>query len=150
MKAVNGVPEKLYRYQHILNHMVLFVKLSDCFSLCQLQQRDLRRNHPTKQPAEDRIIAKWDDILKEKSPTNPVGKCFKACESVRTDNLSYHTQNYCKYQTQSSSYEMCFSCSIYHFYLLVMFLFWKLKLQQLLYCTFFRLQCCPLTDLVYT
>lgn len=61
----DGGLQVLHGYQHVLDHVMLLIKFSDGFSLSELQQRDLRGNHPSKQPAEQRVVAKGNDILKK-------------------------------------------------------------------------------------
>lgn len=84
VEACHGSLQMLHGYQHVLDHMVLFVKTSDSFTLCELQQRDLRRNHPSEKPAEQRVVAKWDDILekkhKYKDPVTRTGAKSKRAE----------------------------------------------------------------------
>ena len=53
----------LHGDQHVLDHVVLLVQTADGLSLGQLQQGDLRRNHPPKQPAEHWVVTERDDIL---------------------------------------------------------------------------------------
>ena len=43
---------------------MFLVHLLDGLALCQLKEGDLGRHHPAKQVAENRVITKWDDILK--------------------------------------------------------------------------------------
>lgn len=66
VKARDGSLQMLHRYEHVLDHVVLFVKPSDGFPLGELQQRDLRRNHPAKKPAEHRVVPEGDDILQKR------------------------------------------------------------------------------------
>lgn len=65
VKPRDGGLQVLHGYQHVLDHMMLLIKLSDGFSLSELQQRDLRGNHPSKQPAKQRVVAEGNDILKK-------------------------------------------------------------------------------------
>lgn len=67
VEACDGVPQVLHGYQHVLDHVVLFIQSSDGLSLGQLQQGDLRRDHPSKQPAEHRVVAKGNNILEKRS-----------------------------------------------------------------------------------
>lgn len=64
MEAQNGALDVLHGNQHVLNHMVLLVELTDGLSLSELQQGDLRRNHPAEHVAEQRIVPEWNDVLK--------------------------------------------------------------------------------------
>lgn len=64
VKARDGGLQVLHGYQHVLDHVMLLVKFSDGFSLSELQQRDLRGNHPSKQPAKQWVVAEGNDILK--------------------------------------------------------------------------------------
>lgn len=63
MEACDGSLQVLHGYQHVLHHVVLFVKSPDGLSLGELQQWDLGRDHPPKQPAEHRVVAERDNIL---------------------------------------------------------------------------------------
>lgn len=65
MEARDGCLQVLHRHQHVLDHVVLLVQLPDGLSLGELQQRDLGRDHPTKEPAENWVVAKRDDILRK-------------------------------------------------------------------------------------
>lgn len=61
--------------QHVLHHMVLLVQFADGLSLRELQQRDLRRNHPAEHIPEQRVIPKWNDVLKNRQQGNGGRKC---------------------------------------------------------------------------
>lgn len=63
MEARDGSLQVLHGHQHVLDHMVLFIQFPDGFSLGELQQRDLGRDHPTKEPAKHWVVAKRDDVL---------------------------------------------------------------------------------------
>lgn len=52
-------------HQHVLDHVMLLVETSDGFSLRELQQRDLGRNHPAEEPAEYGVVAEWNNILQK-------------------------------------------------------------------------------------
>lgn len=67
VEACDGILQVLHGYQHVLDHMVLFIQSSDGLSLRQLQQGDLRRDHPSKQPAEHWVVAKGNNILEKRS-----------------------------------------------------------------------------------
>lgn len=64
MEAQNGAFDVLHGNQHVLNHMVLLVEFADGLSLSELQQRNLRRDHPAEHVAEQRIVSEWNDVLK--------------------------------------------------------------------------------------
>lgn len=64
MEAGDGRLQLLHGHQHVLDHVVLLVQLPDGLSLGELQQRDLGRDHPTKEPAEHWVVAKRDDVLR--------------------------------------------------------------------------------------
>jgi len=49
--------------EHILNDLILLVHALDRGALRQLEQRDLRRNHPAKQVPEHGVVAKRNYIL---------------------------------------------------------------------------------------
>ena len=51
VEACDGVLQMLHGNQHVLDHVVLFVKLPDGLSLCELQQRDLRRKPSIRKPS---------------------------------------------------------------------------------------------------
>lgn len=73
VEACDGSLQMLHGYQHVLDHVVLFVKTPDGFALREFQQRDLWRNHPSKKPAEQWVVAEWDDILEKRHKyTQPV------------------------------------------------------------------------------
>lgn len=59
----DGCVHMLHGHQHVLNHVMLLVKPTDGLALSQLQQGDLRRNHPAKQIPEQWVIPKWNDVL---------------------------------------------------------------------------------------
>lgn len=64
--------QMLHGYQHVLDHVVLFVEPSDSLPLGELQQRNLRRNHPSKNPAEHWVVAEGNDILEKNTNTDRV------------------------------------------------------------------------------
>lgn len=64
VEGVQGLWQALHGHQHVLYHVVLLVQLAQCLALGQLQQGDLGRHHPTKEVAEDGVVAKGDDVLK--------------------------------------------------------------------------------------
>lgn len=59
----DGRVHVLHGHQHVLDHMMLLVKPANGLALSQLQQGDLRRNHPAKQIPEQQVIPKWNDVL---------------------------------------------------------------------------------------
>lgn len=65
VEGVQGLWQALHGHQHVLYHVVLLVQLAQCLALGQLQQGDLGRHHPTKEVAEDGVVAKGDDVLKD-------------------------------------------------------------------------------------
>lgn len=67
MEVRDGSVHVLHGYQHVLNHMVLLIKPANSLALSQLQQGNLRRNHPAKQIPEQRVIPKWNDVLKTRA-----------------------------------------------------------------------------------
>lgn len=56
----------LHGDQHVLHHMVLLVQFADGLALRQLQQGNLRRNHPAEHIPEQWVIPKWNDVLKNR------------------------------------------------------------------------------------
>ena len=76
VKASDGGLHVLHRDQHVLDHVVLLVQTADGFSLGQLQQGDLRRNHPPKQPAEHWVVTERDDILEREHTHVRQGCCL--------------------------------------------------------------------------
>ena len=66
VEGVHCLRQALHGHQHVLYHVVLLVQLAQGLALGQLQEGDLWRYHPTKQVAEDGIVAKGDDVLKDK------------------------------------------------------------------------------------
>ena len=65
VEGVQGLRQALHGHQHVLYHVVLLVQLAQRLALGQLQQGDLGRHHPTKEVAEDGVVAKGDDVLKD-------------------------------------------------------------------------------------
>ena len=63
MEALEGRGELVHGHQHVLDNLVFLVHLLDGLALRQLQQRDLRGNHPAEQVAEQRVVTKRDDVL---------------------------------------------------------------------------------------
>jgi hypothetical protein len=63
VKACDSGLDVFHGDQHVLHNMVLLIQLSDGLSLGQLQQRDLRRNHPP----EHWVVTKRDDVLETKT-----------------------------------------------------------------------------------
>lgn len=66
MESVQGLRQALHGHQHVLHHVVLFVQLAESLALGQLQEGDLGGHHPAKEVAEDGVVAKRDDILKDR------------------------------------------------------------------------------------
>lgn len=71
MEAGDGSLQVLHGDQHVLHHVVLFVQTSDGFALCEFEQRDLRRNHPSEKAAEQRVVAERDDVLEKRHKSAP-------------------------------------------------------------------------------
>lgn len=65
MEARDGGLQALHGDQHVLHHVMLLIKLPDGFALSELEQRDLRGNHPSKEPAKQRVVAEGNDVLKK-------------------------------------------------------------------------------------
>lgn len=65
VKPRDGGLQVLDGDQHVLDHVMLLIKLSDGFSLSELQQRDLRGDHPSEQPAKQRVVSEGNDILEK-------------------------------------------------------------------------------------
>lgn len=70
MEALDGGLQVLHGHQHVLHHVVLLVQPPDGLTLGQLQQGDLRGNHPAKNPAEHRVVTKGNNILERGDDTN--------------------------------------------------------------------------------
>jgi hypothetical protein len=66
VEGVQGLRQALHGHQHVLYHMVLLIQLTQSLALGQLQEGDLRRHHPPKEVAEDGVVPKGDDVLKDK------------------------------------------------------------------------------------
>lgn len=66
LEGMQGLRHALHGHQHVLHHMVLFVQLSQSLALGQLQEGYLGRHHPAKEVAEDGVVAKRDDVLKDR------------------------------------------------------------------------------------
>lgn len=67
----DGGLQVLHGYQHVLDHVVLLVEFPDGLSLSELQQRDLGGNHPSQQPAEQRVVPEGNDVLKNNNKKKP-------------------------------------------------------------------------------
>lgn len=65
VEGVQGLHQALHGHQHVLHHVVLLVQLAQGLALCQLQEGDLGGHHPAKEVAEDGVVAKGDDVLKD-------------------------------------------------------------------------------------
>lgn len=65
VEAGDGSLQLPHGHQHVLDHVVLLIQLPDGLSLGELQQRDLGRDHPAKEPAEHWIVAERDDVLRK-------------------------------------------------------------------------------------
>lgn len=66
LESVQGLSQALHGHQHVLHHVVLLVQLAQSLALGQLQEGDLGGHHPAKEIAEDGVVAKRDDILKDR------------------------------------------------------------------------------------
>lgn len=66
LEGMQGLRQAFHGHQHVLHHMVLFIQLSQSLALGQLQEGDLGRHHPAKEVAEDGVVAKRDDVLKDR------------------------------------------------------------------------------------
>lgn len=66
LESVQGLRQALHGHQHVLHHMMLLVQLAESLALGQLQEGDLGGHHPAKEVAEDGVVAKRDDILKDR------------------------------------------------------------------------------------
>lgn len=84
MEGVQGLRQAFHGHQHVLHHVVLLVQLAQRLALGQLQEGDLGRHHPTKEVAEDGVVAEGDDVLKDKgwgrregTQQGPVSPCAK-------------------------------------------------------------------------
>lgn len=65
MEGEQGLPQALHGHQHVLHHVVLLIQFAQGLALGQLQEGDLGRHHPTKEVAEDGVVAKGNDILQD-------------------------------------------------------------------------------------
>lgn len=66
LEGMQGLRQAFHGHQHVLHHMVLFIELAQSLALGQLQEGDLGRHHPAKEVSEDGVVAKRDDVLKDR------------------------------------------------------------------------------------
>lgn len=65
VEGAQGRYHALHGHQHVLHHVVLLVQFAQGLALGQLQQGDLGRHQPAKEVAEDGVVAKGNDVLKD-------------------------------------------------------------------------------------
>lgn len=66
LEGMQGLRQAFHGHQHVLYHMMLFIQFTQSLALGQLQEGDLGRHHPAKEVAEDGVVAKRDDVLKDR------------------------------------------------------------------------------------
>lgn len=86
VKTCDGCLQVFHGYQHVLDHVVLFIEFSNGLPLGELQQRDLRRNHPSKQAAEQWVVAERNNILEKKHKHTQTGKNTRSSHKTITSN----------------------------------------------------------------
>lgn len=85
LESVQGLSHALHGHQHVLNHVVLLVQLAESLALGQLQEGDLGGHHPAKEVAKDGVVAKRDDILKEREGGWEDGATARSLDPPRTN-----------------------------------------------------------------